>query len=218
VDDVRERLSHVLWLGGAPRVGKSTLARLLAGKYDLRIYNLDWHHTREHLARGGPAMRWWQERTPDERWLAPSQAELLERSIAAWEEGFGLIVDDLLRTPTTRPVIADGPGAFPWLVAPLLADMRQALFLLPTPERWEVVLERRFRGAPEQAFGRETSDPVKARHALRTRDFDLAERLTESCLQLGLRCELFDGSLDLDDSLAILEDHFRPHLPASYNV
>ena len=215
---MRERLWHVLWLGGAPRVGKSTLARLLAGKYDLRIYNLDWHHTREHSARGGPAMRWWQVRTPDERWLAPSRAELLARSIAAWEEGFGLIVEDLLRTPSTRPVVADGPGAFPWLVAPLLAGTRQALFLLPTPKRWDVVFERRFRGTPNEAFGRDTSDPATARQALRTRDFDLAERLKQSCAQLGLRCELFDGSLDLDDSLAILEDHFRPHLPSSYNV
>jgi hypothetical protein len=187
VGDVRERLSHVLWLGGAPRVGKSTLARLLAGKYDLKIYNLDWHHTREHLERAGPAMRWWQERTPDERWLAPSRAEVLDRSIAAWEEGFALIVDDLLRIPAARPVIADGPGAFPWLVAPLLSDARQALFLMPTPERWEVVLERRFRGTPDQRFGDDTSDAVAARDALRVRDFDLAERLVASCLELGLR-------------------------------
>jgi hypothetical protein len=218
VDDARDRLSHVLWLGGAPRVGKSTLARLLAGKYDLRIYNLDWHHTREHVARGGSAMRWWQERTPDERWLVPSRQQVLERSIQAWEEGFTLIVDDLLRVPAARPVIADGPGAFPWLVAPLLGDPRQALFLVPTPERWEAVFERRFRAAPDQTFGQDTSDPVAARQALRDRDFDLAERLTASCMELGLRWERLDGSLDLDDSLALLEEHFRPHLPATYNV
>ena len=215
---MRGRLSHVLWLGGAPRVGKSTLARLLAGKYDLRIYNLDWHHTREHRARGGPAMRWWDERTPDERWLLPSRQELLERSIRSWEEGFGLIVADLLGVPATRPVIADGPGAFPWLVAPLLSDARQALFLVPTPARWNVVFERRSRGVPDQVFGRDTTDPVQALQALRTRDFDLAERLTASCAQLGLRYERFDGSLDLDDSLAMLEEHFQPHLPATYNV
>jgi hypothetical protein len=35
---------------------------------------------------------------------------------------------------------------------------------------------------------------------------------------LRLRCERVDGSLDLDDSLALLEDHFREHLPATPNV
>jgi adenylylsulfate kinase-like enzyme len=55
VDDVRKRLSHVLWIGGGPCVGKTTLARLLAGKYDLKIYNLDWHAVREHTLRPGTA-------------------------------------------------------------------------------------------------------------------------------------------------------------------
>jgi hypothetical protein len=39
-----------------------------------------------------------------------------------------------------------------------------------------------------------------------------------SCAELGLRCESIDGSLDLDDSLALLEDQFREHLPATPNV
>lgn len=85
----RERLRHVLWIGGGTRAGKTTLSRILAGKYDLRLYNLDRHHVREHCLRAGPAMRWWDERTIDERWIAPTGAELLERSVAAWEEGFG---------------------------------------------------------------------------------------------------------------------------------
>ena len=43
MDDVRARLGHVLWIGGGPQAGKTTLSRLLAGKWDLKIYNIDWH-------------------------------------------------------------------------------------------------------------------------------------------------------------------------------
>jgi uridine kinase len=44
---VAEQLAYVLWIGGGPCAGKTTLSRLLAGKYDFRIYNLDWHYTLE---------------------------------------------------------------------------------------------------------------------------------------------------------------------------
>jgi hypothetical protein len=39
-----------------------------------------------------------------------------------------------------------------------------------------------------------------------------------SCADLALRCEPVDGSLDLDASLELLEDHFRPLLPDALNV
>ena len=42
--------------------------------------------------------------------------------------------------------------------------------------------------------------------------------IVSSCAELGLRCERLDGSLDLDASLALVEDHFRDHLPTTPNV
>src|SRR5437773_5002709 len=52
---MRARLAHVLWIGGGPQAGKTTLSRLLAGKWDLKIYNLDWHAVRDHDRRDGAA-------------------------------------------------------------------------------------------------------------------------------------------------------------------
>jgi len=46
----------------------------------------------------------------------------------------------------------------------------------------------------------------------------MRERIAASCDELGLQYVSVDGSRDLDDSLALLEEHFRPHLPATYNV
>src|SRR5206468_4110854 len=81
VDDLRQRLSHVLWIGGGPQAGKTTLSRLLAGKWDLKIYNLDWHAVRDHDLRGGAASAAFARLSMDERWVAPSPVDLLERSI-----------------------------------------------------------------------------------------------------------------------------------------
>jgi hypothetical protein len=214
---MRARLAHVLWIGGGPQAGKTTLSRLLAGKWDLKIYNLDWHAVRDHDLRGGAASEAFARLSMDERWVAPSPVDLLERSIAVWQEGFALVVEDLLALPASRTIVAEGPGAFPWCVAPLLGSTRQAIFLVPTRERRDIVAARRWGSGQRERF----PGIVERERALTNvgaRDSLLDARILSSCADLGLRCERFDGSLDLDDSLALLEDHFREHLPATPNV
>jgi len=215
VIDLPDALSHVLWIGGGPCVGKSTLARFLAGKYDLKIYDADWRHAYAHRDRPGGIAPGWDDLTMDERWLLPSPAELAERDIRNWTGLFRLIVEDLLALPATRTIVVDGK-LFPWVVAPMLASSTRAIFLVPTPAWRDRVLARRLRDGGR--FEDRTSDPERARRNVRERETLMNARITASCDELGLRCVRVDGSLDLDDSLAILEEQFRSHLPSTYNV
>jgi len=217
VDDVRARLGHVLWIGGGPQAGKTTLSRLLAGKWDLKIYNIDWHAVRDHELRPRPLVVPFQRMSMDERWALPYPDELAARSIAIWEEGIALVLDDLLGLPNSRTIVAEGPGAFPWCVAPLLSSPRQAIFLVPTPERRDVVATRRWGRRQRERFPG-IVERERALTNIRARDALLDARIMSSCVDLGLRCERLDGSLDLDASLALVEDHFRDHLPATPNV
>ena len=214
---MRERLSHVLWIGGGPQAGKTTLSRLLAGKWDLKIYNLDWHSVHEPSLRPGPAVVAFKRLSMDERWAVPSAFDLLERSIAVWQEGFAVVIEDLLALPRSRTILAEGPGAFPWCVAPLLSSARQAIFLVPTPERREIVATRRWGAGQVERFPG-IVERERALTNVSARDVLLDARIMSSCAELGLRCERLDGSLDLDDSLALVEDHFRERLPATPNV
>ena len=214
---MRARLAHVLWIGGGPQAGKTTLSRLLAGKWDLKIYNLDWHAVREHAGRPGAAVTEFQRLSMDERWAVPSADQLLERSVTIWQDGFTLVLDDLLALPDSRSIITEGPGAFPWCVAPLLSSAQQAIFLVPTPERREVVATRRWGSGQRERFPG-IAERERALTNIRARDALLDARIVSSCAELGLRCERLDGSLDLDASLALVEDHFRDHLPTTPNV
>jgi len=193
------------------------LSRLLAGKWDLKIYNLDWHAVREHAVRPGTAVAAFQRLSMDERWAVPSADQLLERSVTIWQDGFTLVLDDLLALPDSRTIIAEGPGAFPWCVAPLLSSARQAIFLVPTRERREIVASRRWGNGQLERFPG-IVEREQALTNIRARDALLDARIVSSCAELGLRCERVDGSLDLDDSLALVEDHFRERLPATPNV
>jgi hypothetical protein len=143
--------------------------------------------------------------------------EILERSIAVWQEGFALVLEDLLTLPRTRAIVAEGPGAFPWCVAPLLSSAQQAIFLVPTRERREIVATRRWGSGQLERFPG-IVEHERALTNVSARDALLDARIVSSCAELGLRCERLDGSLDLDDSLALVEDHFREHLPATPNV
>lgn len=216
--DVREALAHVQWIGGGPQVGKTTLSRLLAGKYDLKIYNLDWHDTRDHRRRTGAAAAAFGKLSMDERWAHPGPVELVERSLAIWAELFEFTIEDLIAGSSSRPVVAEGPGALPWLVAPLIRSPRQAIFLVPSAAWRERVAERRHGAGQAERFGRELRDRKRALANIRARDAIIDQRIAASCVELGLRCESIDGSLDLDASLALVEDHFRPGLPETYNV
>jgi hypothetical protein len=217
MDDVRAQLSHVLWIGGGPQAGKTTLSRLLAGKWDLKIHNLDLHPARDRGLGPGTAVAAFARLSMDERWAVPSPVDLLERSIAIWQEGFAFVLEDLLALPRSRTIVAEGPGALPWCVAPVLNSTRQAIFLVPTPQRREIVASRRWGGGQTERF----PGIVERQRALvnvSARDALLDARIVSSCAELGLRCERLDGSLDLDDSLALVEDHFRERLPATPNV
>jgi hypothetical protein len=181
-----------------------------------RRSNLDWHHVREHRRRPGERAAEWERWSMDERWVLPTAEELLERSVAVWNERFELVIEDLVSLPRSRPIVAEGPSAFPWNVTRIISSPRQAIFLVPAPPVRDRIREGREVDGPR--FGDDTGDPARARANLRARDLLLNQRIAASCEKLGLRWIWIDGSLDLDASLALLEEHFRPHLPDTLNV
>ena len=83
-------------------------------------------------------------------------------------EGFGLIVEDLLRLPETGPgVIAEGFRLLPRLVRPLLAEPGHAVWLCPAPGFRRAVFDSR---RSLLQFGERTSDPERALGNLLERD------------------------------------------------
>lgn len=214
--DLKSRLRHVLWIGGPPDTGKTSIADRLASKYGLQVYHFD-RHEMSHFARLDP------ERHPalylahpnrmnlEQRWILPSPQEMAESTIASWTERFGMAVDDLLEMPTTPVIVAEGPGMFPELVAPLIADRRQAVWLVPSELFKRASVARR--GKPGARD--ETSDPERATRNLIGRDLLMGRHVVERASELGLTVLEVDGSQDIDAMAALVESHFEPFLPAA---
>src|SRR5215216_3586745 len=128
-------LAHVLWIGGAPDAGKTTIARPLAARHRWRWYSCD-VHTHDHIARSDPtqlpATYAKLDKSIDERWVHPTPEELLRSIVAINAERFPLILADLRAMPTRPLILAEGPSLHPQLVAPLLTSRHQAIWLVPT--------------------------------------------------------------------------------------
>ncbi len=102
-----------------------------ANRLFFKAYSLDAHGATGRGARPGPAVSAFARLTRDERWALPDVPELIGRSLAIWEETFASVREDLAALPSGRTIVGEGPGAFPWLAAPLLTSPRQAIFLVP---------------------------------------------------------------------------------------
>lgn len=199
--DVRERLEHVYWIGGAPGAGKSTIARRLASQYGFQLYATDdvmSDHARRTTPAGSPYLTKFMSMDMDERWLNRTPGAMLETFHWFRGEGFSLIVEDLLVLPQGSGVIAEGFRLLPHLVEPLLTERWNAVWLLPTPDFAQKAFE--CRDAAWSIAGK-TSDPARARENLVQRDRMFTDRLREDTKRLGLATVEVDVPMT-DDEVA----------------
>ena len=166
---LRARLRHVYWIGGGSGAGKSVIAGLLAARYGLGRYATDdvmADHGRRCAPADGPFLREFAAMDMDQRWVKRSPETMLETFGWFRGEGFGLIVDDLLRLPAEPGVIAEGFRLLPRLVQPLLAAPGQAVWLLPTPGFRRAAFDRRGSSReiarPDQRSGPGAAQPARA--------------------------------------------------------
>lgn len=193
------RLRHVRWIGGAPGGGKSTIARHIASRYGLRLYDTDKMmpaHVPRTTPESSPLLARFIEMDMDERWLNRSPETMLETFQWFRGEAFDLIVEDLLELPSSPGVVAEGLRLLPHLVHPLLTVPGQAVWLIPTPGMRRFAIQQR--GDTWTIAGR-TSDPHRALSNLAERDRLFAQRLAVEVDRLGLPVIEVDGTAGEDE-------------------
>ncbi len=207
-------LRDALWIGGGQWAGKSTVARILARQYGLTAYHYDYHDARGHddrrIARrvrlGEPA----HGPDPDDIWVNTTPEQMAAATLAGFPIRFEWALDDLRGLVSGRPVIAEGWGLRPELVAPIIDSPRRMAVMVATEE----FRQRQLRDLPRAAtFSQQVSDRARGQRNRLARDRIVAEDAASSARRLGIRVIEVDGAHDANAIAGIVADHFRPYLP-----
>ena len=218
--NLKSKLSHVLWIGGPPDGGKTTVADLIGAKYELATYHFDLHEL-DHIRRADPvrhpylsAVGHWLA-TMEERsfveylWVKRTPEEMAKTTMASWSERVSLVVEDLLALPTNRPIIAEGAGFFPDVILPLISNPRQAIWLIPTEDFKLASHARRDKGAYR---ARILDDPETAQRKNIARDLLIAQHYRQVIREPDLPLIEVDCTRSAEAVAAEVARHFEPFL------
>lgn len=178
-------LHPIYWLGGSFSGGKTTTCRALAERFGLRAYHYD-HDllTDEDFAKF---------RAVDEEWFWLPVEHKLER----YRRAFGLAFERVIELAEAGPVIAEGPGLLPELLAARGVRPGRATFLLPTPVRQRAAnneRRKRWRRDVLEPF----DDPDLAWQRWMELDDEFTHYLAESAGVSGYAVIWNDGSKSVD--------------------
>jgi dephospho-CoA kinase len=186
-----QSLRHVLWIGGSPGSGKTTVATRIARRHGLRWYNADaqtWAHRDRAIREGNAAAIQWEAMTPEERWTT-SPAEMLAMSLH--RERGPMVVDDLLALPRSPLVVAEGTT----LPAGAVQDHSRAVWLLMPPEFQRARLEERgLPRGPRQLY------------------LLVAETIEREAREHGVRVVVVDGGRSIEATFAAVDRLFKDAL------
>lgn len=202
-------LAHVLWIGGSPCSGKSTIAAALAARFDLASYTCDdevERHASLATPEAAPVTHRLTRATCDELWMRPVDHQIHEE-IAYYEEEFPFILNDLLALPDERQVIAEGAALMPRLLHDIGILPSRSIWIVPSPAfQQEHYARREWRHSALAGC----TDPDQAWRNWMERDIGFARHVADQSRLLGLPCIMVDGSRSLESILDEVRRHFGP--------
>ncbi len=178
-------------------VGKTTAARVLARRHDLRL-SFDAHQF-EHASKLPP-----ETRSLDEIWVDTTPDELADWFEERCRERFPLVLADLEAIDDDAPVLVDGHQALPELVAPLTASARHVLYVVASREMQEPLVRARGSGVATRV-----RDPERAVANRLARDEELVRRLRRDAAAHGFPVVEVQ---DVTETLPAIANHFEPLL------
>ena len=155
--------------------------------YGLRVYGYDEsyeHHRRGVDQRWHPHFHRIMHKNYNQLFMPPAEEQVAEL-VGFYQEQFDMVLADLLALPRSSPILVEGAGLLPSRVFEVLADSRQAVWLVPTAE-FRATLTRLEDPAVWDLVGA-TDNPLQAFQNWMRRDVLFAQWIVAETQALGLQ-------------------------------
>jgi len=201
-------LDHVRWVGGGSGAGKTTVARLLAERFEIASYSTDATigiHSERLKATAAPLLERFRRMSMDERWIQHDPVTMYATFPWFHGEGFDLLIEDLREMPTDRPLVVEGFRLLPQLVRPYVSNPSHAVWLVPTEGFRHAAFSRR---QSADAFWLRTTDPNRALTNLLERDRIFSAKIALDVERDDLEALYVDGTRSVDSMATELASRF----------
>ena len=211
--NLAQELSHIYWIGGSPCAGKTTIARKLATEYGFTYYKCDDCYD-DQMSRSTPDQHPNMFKIKDQTWngvwstqfCSLSVQEQIENVVRVYEEQFSLILEDLLSRPKTTPILVEGAALLPHMVAPLLTDLNNAIWMVPTPEfQVEHYKKREWIYRILDQY----DDPDLAFSNWMESDSGFTQKVVEDAEGMGLKTLSVNGRFSIDNNYNLIKKTIR---------
>ncbi len=201
-------MENVLWLGGSPCAGKSSISRILESNFDINVYRVDAAfetHRTQFSQPLHPALCNWESSTWNQRWMQPID-KLVRDAIKIYQEHFTLIIEDVRAFPKDKPLLVEGTALLPQEVSRVLLKRNDAIWLIPTPDFQKENYSQR-----EWIYEilKQCDNQEEAFHNWMERDVAFAEFVINEARRLNLEWLLIDERKTIEENAMIIAKHFQ---------
>ena len=198
----------VYYIGGSPCSGKSTIAEMLANEYGLEYYKVDdflYPYMEAAAADGKPHSALNLSFDFEQMWMRSPRLQC-EEEIAVYAEILPYALRDIRALGTEKPVIAEGAGFMPELMASEHVDNAHYICIVPTEDfQREKYAQRQWIGE----FLKGCTDPKAAFDNWMSRDALFAKHVLEHALKSGYAAIVVDGGRSIDENYEVVKECFE---------
>lgn len=191
-------MTNIYYIGGSPCSGKSTIAEMIAKKYDLHYFKVD-DYLDEYIAKGKEKGKPFSTKASgmsvDETWLR-NPMEQSQEELTIYREMFEFVMEDLFRIDSSKGIITEGAAFLPELVESINIDEQHYICIIPQKD-FQYFHYRQRPFVPYILEG--CSNKEQAFENWMERDAIFANYVKQSAEEFGYKTIVNDGSIAVND-------------------
>ena len=197
---------NTYFIGGSPCSGKSTVAEILAEKYDLYYFKVDdflEEYTKMGASKEYAICKKQEDMGPEEIWMREPQLQC-DEEFTFYEEVFEFVMADLEKIKA-KGIITEGAVYLPKLMKKLGVSKDRYLAITPTKD-FQIEHYSRREWVPFVLEG--CSDKEKAFSNWMSRDLLFAKEVQRQCAEEQYVSFVNDGNTKVDEMVEMVALHF----------